>query len=132
MPDAVPLKVQRRIASVFAIRNPVLGRILDQDRLWLVQQWTNQFDGWVAGRRIAPLHPGEPFAAAATKQPEEEQLKLIIRMMRQGDTGNSPSPGGAGQEIMTQLARGHLQGKPVRDGQFPDVRPLYYHRQLEL
>ncbi len=33
---------------------------------------------------------------------------------------------------MTQLARGHLQGKPVRDGQFPDVRPLCDQRQLEL
>jgi hypothetical protein len=48
MPDPVPLKVQRRVAYVLAIPNPMLGGMLNQDGLRLIQQRTNQFDGWVA------------------------------------------------------------------------------------
>jgi hypothetical protein len=132
VPDSVSLKIHERIGRVFPIPKPLCGGIRAQDSFRLIQQWTNQLDVRVARRRIPPLHPGEPLAAAAAQQPEEEQFNLIIQVMRQRDDGESSPLGGTGQEIMTQRSRGHFQGKPLRDSQFPHVRPFYYRRQLEL
>jgi hypothetical protein len=132
MPDPVPLKVQHRVTRVFAIPNPMLGGVLNQDGLRLVKQRTYQFDVPIAGRRTTPLHPGEPLAAAAAQEPQEEQLKLIIRVMRQRDAANPPLLRNSCQETMTQFPRSHFQGQLLRTGQLSHLTLLYYDRQLQL
>jgi hypothetical protein len=132
MPDSVAMKVQHLVARIFSIPDPVFHGILDQHRLRLIKQRANQLNISAARRRTPPLHPDQPFPAAAAKQPQEEQLKLIVRVMRQRDARNSQSPGGASQKLMAQLSRGHFQGQFPGAGKLAHLRLPNHQRHLQL
>jgi hypothetical protein len=123
MPDSVPLKVQERVALVLAKRNTPFDCILAEQGFWLIQQGTNQLDARVTRRRISPLHPGKPLAAAASEQSHKEQFQSVIRVMRQGDQGDAPPPRNARQEIVSQFSSGHLQGDSLSSGHIAHRRP---------
>ena len=83
MTDTVPLKVETPIARIFSEHDFFSNGELSQRRFRQIQQRTNQLDVGIAGRRVPPFHSRQAGAATTPKQPEKEQLQLIIGVMGQ-------------------------------------------------
>ena len=85
----------------------------------------------VGRRRGGGFHAGEPFAARAAQQPQQEGFDLIVGVMGEGDDARAMGMGRAGEELMAQLPRRHLQGNLVGGGLATNVSPVNDARQFE-
>ena len=84
---------------------------------------------FVRRRRIGPLHPGQPAAARAAQQTQEEQLHLVVRLMGQGDGLDPSLTRRTGQEPVPDLAGRHLDRNVLFRGKPPYVCPRARERQ---
>src|SRR5438552_2655262 len=129
MPDAVPLKIEAFIACVLPKPDLSFSGELPQGRLGKIQERADQEDLTIARRRTLPFHSSQSLTTAASEQSLKKQLKLIIRVMRQGHSRDSPPQGCPGQKIVTQLSGGHFQRQLLLSSAFPHIRPFDNDRQ---
>ena len=131
VPHPVPFNVKRRVCRVFGMARSGGPARRAQRGLGLIQQQADQTEGRIAGRGVAPPHPGQPLGAGSAQQSQKKQFHLVIRVMAQSDGRNAEPPRRPRQKFMPQLPAGHLQGEARLPRRRPDVSPAAHPRQLE-
>ena len=98
--DSVPLPIVTCVRGIFPEKNAFLSRVIRQLVLRLPEQGPNQSNPGIAGRGIAPFHPGQPASSTAAEQAQEKMFHLVVRVMSHGNRVNSKLAPRRGQKIV--------------------------------
>lgn len=129
--DAVAEEIQRGVAAVGPGPQSMCAGVGGEVRSGEGEQGSGDLDIGVGGRRAERPHASQTFGTSAAQPAEEEEFDLVIGVMGEGDALGAGFASRAGEEGVTELAGGHLDGEVFPAGDGGDVGRVDNAGELE-